>query len=119
VGSAVSVTIYHNPRCSKSRATLHLLEARGIKPKIVDYLKTPPSASELKSILKKLGLKPRDLLRKGEPHYAELGLKERQLSDDQLIALMVANPILIERPIVVSGSKAAIGRPPEQVLEIL
>ncbi len=115
----MSVTIDHNPRCSKSRETLKLLEARGIEPKIVDYLKTPPSASEIKAILKKLGLKPRELLRKGEPLYAELGLKDRQLSDDQLIALMVANPILIERPIVVSGSKAAIGRPPEQVLEIL
>jgi arsenate reductase len=117
--SWMPVTIYHNPRCSKSRATLQLLEARGLKPKIVDYLKTPPSTAELKAILKKLGLKPRDLLRKGEPVYAELGLKERQLSDDQLIALMLKNPILIERPIVVSGDKAAIGRPPEQVLDIL
>ena len=113
------VTIYHNPRCAKSRATLQLLEARGIEPKVVEYLKTPPSAPELKAILKKLGLKPRDLLRKDEPAYAELGLKDRQLSDDQLIALMVKNPILIERPIVVSGGKAAIGRPPEKVLEIL
>lgn len=113
------ITIYHNPRCSKSRATLHLLEARGLKPKIVEYLKTPPSAAELKAILKKLGMKPRDLLRKGEPVYAELGLKDCQLSDDQLIALMVKNPILIERPIVISGGKAAIGRPPEKVLEIL
>jgi arsenate reductase len=116
---AMTVTIYHNPRCSKSRATLELLEARGIKPKVVEYLKTVPSAAELKAILKKLGMKPRDLLRKGEPLYAELGLKDRALSDDQLIALMVNNPILIERPIVVSGGKAAIGRPREKVLEIL
>jgi arsenate reductase len=115
----MTVTIYHNPRCSKSRATLQLLEARGLKPKIIDYLKTPPSADELKSILKKLGLKPQDLLRKGEPRYAELGLKERQLDEDALIALMVENSILIERPIVVSGGKAAIGRPPEKVLGIL
>ena len=106
-------TIYHNPRCSKSRQTLALLEERGISPRVVDYLKTPPSAAELKTILKKLGLRPRDLMRKGEPLYAELGLKDRDLDDDALIALMVANPILIERPIVVSGGKAAIGRPPE------
>ena len=112
-------TIYHNPRCSKSRQTLALLEERGIGPRVVDYLKTPPSAAELKTILKKLGLRPRDLIRKGEPLYAELGLKDRDLDDDALIALMVANPILIERPIVVSGGKAAIGRPPESVLEIL
>ena len=112
-------TIYHNPRCSKSRQTLALLEERGISPRIVDYLKTPPSAAELKTILKKLGLKPRDLMRKGEPLYAELGLKDRDLHDEALIALMVANPILIERPIVVSGGKAALGRPPESVLEIL
>ena len=112
-------TIYHNPRCSKSRQTLALLEERGIGPRVVDYLKTPPSAAELKTILKKLGLRPRDLIRKGEPLNAELGLKDRDLDDDALIALMVANPILIERPIVVSGGKAAIGRPPESVLEIL
>jgi len=112
-------TIYHNPRCSKSRQTLALLEERGIAPRVVDYLKTPPSAAELKTILKQLGLRPRDLMRKGEPLYAELGLKDRDLDDDALIALMVANPILIERPIVVSGGKAAIGRPPESVIRIL
>ena len=112
-------TIYHNPRCSKSRQTLALLEERGIGPRVVEYLKTPPSAAELKTILKKLGLRPRDLMRKGEPLYAELGLKDRDLDDDALIALMVANPILIERPIVVSGGKAALGRPPESVLKIL
>lgn len=115
----MSVTIYHNPRCSKSRATLQLLEARGLEPNVVEYLKTPPSASELKSILKKLGMKPGDLLRRGEPLYAERGLKDRQLSDDQLIALMAESPVLIERPIVVANGKAAIGRPPEKVLEIL
>jgi len=115
----VIVTIYHNPRCSKSRATLQLLEARGLEPKIVEYLKTPPSAAELKRILKKLGRKPRELVRTCEPRYAELGLKHRAPDDDALIALMVANPILIERPIVVAGDKAAIGRPPEKVLEIL
>jgi arsenate reductase len=113
------VVIYHNPRCAKSRQTLELLEARGIKPKIVDYLKELPSTAELKSILKKLGMTPRDLLRQGEARYAELGLKGHDLSDDALIELMLANPILIERPIVVNGNKAAIGRPPEKVLEIL
>jgi arsenate reductase (glutaredoxin) len=118
-GRAVTVTIYHNPRCSKSRATLALIEARGIKPKIVDYLKTPPSAAELKAILNKLGLTPRNILRAGETVYAELGLKTRDLDDDALIAVMVKNPILIERPIVVAGSKAVIGRPPDKVLEIL
>jgi len=112
-------TIYHNPRCSKSRQTLALLEERGIAPRIVEYLKTPPTAAELKTILKKLGLKPRDILRQGEPRYAELGLEDRDVDDDTLITLMVANPILIERPIVVRGNKAAIGRPPETVLEIL
>jgi arsenate reductase (glutaredoxin) len=115
----MTVTIYHNPRCSKSRATLQLLEARGVKPKIVDYLKTPPSAAELKSILQKLMLKPLELVREGEPRYVELGLKDRDLDDEALIALMVENPILIERPIVVAGGKAAIGRPPETVLAIL
>ena len=115
----IMVTIYHNPRCSKSRQTLALLEARGITPKVVEYLKHPPSAAELKSILKKLGIEPRELMRRSEQLYVELGLQDRALSDDDLIGLMVANPILIERPIVVSGAKAAIGRPPEQVLEII
>ncbi len=113
------VTIYHNPRCSKSRQTLALLQSRGIEPNVVDYLKDPPSAAELKAILKTLGMRPHDLVRRGEARYAELGLAECALSDDELIALMVANPVLIERPIVVSGKKAAIGRPPEKALEIL
>jgi arsenate reductase len=118
-GRVMTVTIYHNPRCSKSRATLALIEARGLKPKIVDYLETPPSAAELKAILNKLGLTPRDILRKGEPVYAELKLKTRKLDDDALIAVMVKNPILIERPIVVAGNRAVVGRPPENVLAIL
>ena len=115
----MTVTIYHNPRCSKSRQTLALIEEKGVTPKIVDYVKTPPSAAELKRVLKKLGLKPRDILRKGEAVYAELGLDDKDLKDDALIALMVKNPILIERPIVVSGDRAALGRPPEAVLKIL
>jgi arsenate reductase len=115
----MTVTIYHNPRCSKSRQTLALLEGKGVKPNIVGYLKTPPSAAELKTILKKLGLKARDLLRQGEPRYAELGLQDRDLDEEALIAAMVKNPILIERPIVVNGNRAAIGRPPETVLDVL
>lgn len=114
-----NVTIYHNPHCSKSRQTLALLEERGIAPKIVDYLKAPPSAAELKRILKMLKLGPRDILRKTEAPYAALGAKGDKLDDEALIALMVKHPILIERPIVVSGGKAALGRPPETVLEIL
>jgi len=115
----MTVTIYHNPRCSKSRQTLALLEENGVKPKIVDYLKTPPTTAELKRILKQLGLKARDIVRKGEAAYAEFGLKDGSHTDDELLALMVKNPILIERPIVVSGDKAAMGRPPEAVLKIL
>jgi arsenate reductase (glutaredoxin) len=115
----MTTTIYHNPRCSKSRQTLALIEDKGIAPKVVDYLKAPPTVAELKNILKKLGLRARDIVRKGEARYAELGLKERDVGDEELLAVMVENPILIERPIVVSGGKAAIGRPPEAVLKIL
>jgi len=116
---AMSVTIFHNPRCSKSRQTLALLQDKGIEPEIVEYLKTPPSAEELKKILGQLGMAPRDLMRKGEAAYKERGLKDASKSDDELIAAMVAEPILIERPIVLSGGKARLGRPPEQVLEIV
>ncbi|MBA4210744.1 MAG: arsenate reductase (glutaredoxin) [Parvibaculum sp.] len=112
-------TIYHNPRCSKSRQTLALLEERGLDPLIVDYLKAPPSAAELQAILKKLKMKPRDLMRKGEAVYKDLRLDNEKLTDEKLIRAMEENPILIERPIVVAGSKARIGRPPESVLEIL
>jgi arsenate reductase len=115
----MTVTIYHNPRCSKSRQTLALLEERGIKPEIVEYLKTPPSADELKRLLETLGLGPRDILRDGEAPYAALGARGAKLDDDTLIALMAKNPILIERPVVVNGNKAALGRPPETVLKIL
>lgn len=112
-------TIYHNPRCSKSRQTLALLEERGLDPLIVDYLKAPPNAAEIQAILKKLKMKPRDLMRKGEAVYKELGLDNEKLTDEKLIRAMEENPILIERPIVVMGAKARIGRPPESVLEIL
>lgn len=115
----MSVTIYHNPRCSKSRQTLALLEEKGVAPKIIDYLKEPPTVAELKAILKKLKLGPRDLMRKKEEPYKKLKLDNPKLTGDQLIKAMVDNPVLIERPIVVKGAKAALGRPPEQVLDIL
>ncbi len=113
----MTVTIYHNPRCGKSRQTLALLQERGITPRIVEYLQTPPDAATLKRLLKRLGLKPRALMRKKEA--AEAGLDDPKLSDDALIAGMVEHPIVIERPIVVNGDKAALGRPPEAVLAIL
>jgi arsenate reductase (glutaredoxin) len=107
----------HNPRCGKSRQTLELLRERGIEPTVVEYLKTPPDASELRRILGLLGLTPRQLLRKREA--AEAGLGEPTLSDDELIAGMIANPITIERPILVTNGRAALGRPPEAVLALL
>jgi len=111
------VTIYHNPRCSKSRETLKLIEDKGIAPRVVEYLKTPPSAAELAAILAALGKKPAEIVRKKEA--AEAGIDPAVLDDAALIAAMVANPAIIERPIVVNGAKAALGRPPESVLEIL
>lgn len=116
---AGDLTIYHNPRCSKSRATLKLLTERGHAPEIIEYLKTPPTAARLKRLLHMLGLEPRALMRRKEAPYKELGLDDASLNEDALIAAMVANPILIERPIVVTGSAARLGRPPEQVLEIV
>ena len=115
----MTVKILHNPRCSKSRATLALLQEHGIEPEIKRYLDTPPSPGELHGILKKLGMKPRQLMRKGEAEYAALALDDPGLSDDELINFMVAHPRLIERPIVLANRKAAIGRPPEAVLGIL
>ncbi len=113
------IVIYHNPRCSKSRQTLQLLQERGLQPRVVEYLRTPPSKTELKRILKLLGLKPRDLMRRREPEYKALGLDDPALTDDQLIEAMIETPKLIERPIVLANGKAALGRPPEQVLGIL
>ncbi len=115
----MKVKIYHNPRCSKSRQTLQLLKDRGIEPEIVEYLKTPPSASELDDILHKLDIEPRELMRKQESEYRESGLDNAALDRQALIAGMVSHPILIERPIVVADDKAVIGRPPENVLSIL
>jgi len=113
------LTLYHNPRCSKSRGALELLEARGLAPEVVRYLETPPDAATLKALLGKLGIGARQLLRTGEDEYKSLDLANPALSDDQLIAAMTEHPKLIERPILVAGDKAVIGRPPEKVLEIL
>lgn len=113
------VTIYHNPRCSKSRQTLELLRQHGIEPEIVHYLETPPDAATLQALLRKLGLNARQLLRKGEPEYREAGLDDPSLDDAAIVAAMVRHPRLIERPIVIAGARAVLGRPPEQVLEIL
>ena len=110
--------IYHNPRCSKSRQTLALLEEKGITPTIIDYLNSPPSAATLRQVLKQLGLTPRELLRKGEVVYKELGLKDTALSDDDLIKAMAENPKLIERTIVIHNGQAKLGRPPEAVLTL-
>lgn len=113
------LSIYHNPRCSKSRQTLELLQAEGQEPEIILYLETPPSASTLKSLLSKLGIGARALLRKGEDAFKENQLKDDSLSDAELIDFMVRFPKLIERPIVVKGDKAVLGRPPENALELL
>ncbi|MFG6654664.1 arsenate reductase (glutaredoxin) [Scandinavium sp. M-37] len=115
-----AVTIYHNPRCSKSRETLALLNENGVEPEVVLYLDTPPTAETLKKLLKMLGMNSaRELMRQKEDLYKELNLADSALSEDALIAAMVAHPKLIERPIVVKDGQARIGRPPEQVLEII
>lgn len=113
------LTLYHNPRCSKSRGALELLEGRGLAPTVVRYLETPPDAATLQALLDKLGMTPRQLLRTGEDDYAHLNLADPSLSDAQLIEAMASHPKLIERPILVAGDKAVVGRPPEKVLEIL
>ncbi|WP_417544659.1 arsenate reductase (glutaredoxin) [Marinobacter sp.] len=111
--------IFHNPRCSKSRQALELLTERGIEPEIIRYLETPPTEQELSEILDALGRQPRELMRTGENEYKELGLDNPDLSREKLIAAMVATPKLIERPIVLANGKAAVGRPPENILTIL
>ncbi|MBC8240610.1 MAG: arsenate reductase (glutaredoxin) [Alphaproteobacteria bacterium] len=113
----MSVTIYHNPRCSKSRQTLELLKANGIEPVVIEYLTDVPSVDELRRIIALLGITPRELMRPKEA--AEVGLDINSLSDDSLLDGMSKHPTIIQRPIVVSGEKAAIGRPPECVLGIL
>jgi arsenate reductase len=116
----MSVTIYHNPRCSKSRETLTLLQTRGITPEVITYLDTPLSVDQLKTIYQQLGVtQVRDMMRKKETEYQELNLKNPELTDDELFAAMAAHPKLIERPIVVCAGKARHGRPPEKVLEIV
>jgi arsenate reductase len=111
-------TIFHNPRCTKSRAALTLLQEHGIEPQIVEYLKTPPSANELKTIIARLGIKPEALIRKGEDVYKE-HYAGKTLTDSQWIAAMAKHPILIERPIVVRGKRAVIGRPTQNVKDLL
>ena len=117
--TSLNVQILHNPRCSKSRTTLQLLQDNGVDPEVVLYLETPPDAAQLAAILEKLGMSPRELMRKGQSEYKEMGLDDPLLSDEALIEAMLKSPILIERPIVLANQKAAIGRPPESVLEIL
>lgn len=114
-----TVTLYHNPRCSKSRAALAILEENGVKPIIVRYLETPPSAQTLKSLCQSLGVSPRDLLRTNEDAYKELNLAESGTTDADIIKAMVAHPKLIQRPIAVKGDRAVLGRPPESILELL
>ncbi|HEX5515829.1 MAG TPA: arsenate reductase (glutaredoxin) [Gammaproteobacteria bacterium] len=115
----MDVRIYHNPRCSKSRQTLELLRQRGIEPVIVEYLKTPPSIPELEDMLEKLSLDPRQLMRTNEPEYKTLGLDQPERTRQELIQALHDQPQLLQRPVVVTSQAAAIGRPPEQVLEIL
>ena len=116
---AADTRLYHNPRCSKSRGALELLHERGIEPRVIAYLETPPTAVELRELLGLLGMPARGLLRQGEDEYAMLGLADPALPDDALVAAMAAHPRLIERPIFVHGGRAVIGRPPEAVLELL
>lgn len=113
------ITLYHNPRCSKSRDALTLLREQGHEPEVILYLETPPNAKTLKALLAKLGLSARDLLRKGEDAYKELNLADEKLTEVALIKAMVENPKLIERPIAINGDKAVIGRPPENVLQVI
>lgn len=115
----MSVTIYHNPRCSKSRQTLEILRQADVELEIVEYLKTPPDAQLLKRLLSYLGISPRELLRKNESAYREAGLDDTNLSAADLISAMLQHPVLIQRPIVVNNGKAVIGRPPEHVLDII
>jgi arsenate reductase len=113
------VTIWHNPKCATSRKVLGLIRAQGIEPRVVDYVQNPPRAAEIKSVLKQLGQRPRELLRRRGTPYEALGLDDARRSDAELVAAMVEHPILIERPVVLSPKGARLCRPPERVLEIL
>lgn len=115
----MSIVIYHNPRCSKSRQTLALLEENGVTPDVFEYLKTPPTADALAQVIEKLGVGVRDIIRTKEAEYKENGLNNDSLTDEQILNVLIEVPKLIERPIVINGDKAAIGRPPENVLAIL
>lgn len=115
----MDLVLYHNPRCSKSRRTLALLHERSLEPQVIEYLKTPPDESALRELLRKLDRAPREVLRTGEAPYSELGLHDPDIDDDTIISAMARHPILIQRPILVAGDRARIGRPPESVLEIL
>jgi arsenate reductase (glutaredoxin) len=115
----VGARIYHNPRCAKSRAALALLRGRGVEPEIIEYLLTPPSQRELDRLLRAMGLEPRAAMRRKEPPYKALGLDDPALTRKQLIAAMVREPILIERPIVVIGTRAVLARPPDRVLDLV
>lgn len=113
-----SLTLYHNPRCSKSRQALALLEEKGLSPRIIEYLKTPPTTDELTGLIRKLGCKAHDIIRTGEDEYTEAGLSENS-PDDKILAALVKYPVLLQRPIVVKGSRAVIGRPPENILTLI
>ena len=114
-----AITIYHNPHCSKSRTTLDLLKEQNIEPTIIEYLINPPTPETLKELLKKLGLTAREIMREKEKPYSDNNLSDPAISEDDLLKIMSLNPILIERPIVVKGTRAVLGRPPENILELL
>ncbi len=116
---AEPVTIYHNPRCSKSRQALALLEEKGIEPECILYLKTPPTVETLRTLVQQFDGTVRDLLRTGEPIYKDLGLANPDLAEDDLLEAIAAHPRLLQRPIVVRGTQVVVGRPPERVLDIL
>lgn len=115
----MDVEIWHNPRCSKSRTALELLKSRGIEPRVVPYLENPPTPERLQEVLRLLGLGPRDIVRKGEGAYRELGLEEPSLTREALIRALVEHPVLIERPIVIANGRAVVARPPEKALDVL
>jgi arsenate reductase len=113
------VTIWHNPRCGTSRRVLQMIRNKGIEPHVVEYLKTPPSAKEIKAVLGKLKIGARDLLRRKEPAYRAEGLEDEKLSEAAIIRAMTEHPVLIERPVVLAGRRAVLARPPERVFEVI
>ena len=115
----MALKIYHNPRCSKSRQALQILRDAGHEPEVIEYLKTPPNQTELKKLFKTLGMKPREAMRTKEATYKELGLGDEKTTDAALVKAVSENPILLERPVIVNGAKAVIGRPPEKALDVV